>query len=293
MAKLIEAVTGADELPGEAEGAETDALIESGAEDAEEEGGGDEGPEEEGEKPEQDKAQAKKGPWTPEMQKAFEKRIGKFTAERKSLEERAAEAEEELKALRERTDAEDAEAVLPAAREAGVMPEMLGTAEAKGLADLSHARRNARALSEALEDQDGDEVTVQGETYARREVKQSLRVWKEKQEALERRFGRVEERAREKCLEVWKLGLAAKKAGWKPGAGEKDEGAGEKAEGGRLKDEGGRLKDEGGRARPKADFPDGGGGGGAKPRGAALIEVKSTNDLAAWIQQDGARKVKK
>ena len=253
-------------------GAEAAELGDEGAA-AEEGAEADEG-EEPGGKPKSEK-------WTPEMQAAFDKRIGKEIGRRKELEDKFKAADDELKGLRERADAEDGEAVLRAAAEAGVMPELLGAAESKGIADLSDARRSAKVLAEALEDQEGDEVTVQGESYPRADVKKSLRHWSERREALEKRFGPAESKARERGLEVWRLGIAARKAGWKPGAAE--DGGRRTEDGGRRSEDGGLKAEDGSRKpKPKADMPDGGGEGPAR-KGGAPIEVRSTNDLAAWI----------
>ena len=217
------------------------------------------------------------------QQAAFNKFRDKEVAKRKSAEDRATAAEDEAKSLRERVNSEDGECVLAAAQACGVMPEMLGAADAKGLTDLARVKGNVRALENALEDADGDEVIIDGATYTKAQVKASLRGWRDKSDALEKRFGGVEAKARERALEVWKLGVAAKKAGWKPGQ------KAEKAEDNPDDDDPDEPDKKPPKPAAKKDIPR----GSAEPqdKGGKLIEVKNVNDLADFIQE--GRKSKK
>jgi len=155
---------------------------------------------------------------TEKQQAAVDKRIGKEVAKRKALEERATQAETELKSLRERADAEDADVVLNAANEFGVLPEVIGKGQAEGMLNLRRAKENQKFLRRALDRADGDEITIQGETYTRKQVKDSLYGYEEQVERLEPKFGGVEREAKKRMLEIVRLGQAAAKAGWKPGA---------------------------------------------------------------------------
>lgn len=151
------------------------------------------------------------------IQKQVDKRIGKEVAKRKVMEERATQAETELKALRERVDADDADTVLQAAREFNVLPEVIGKGQAQGMLDLRRAKQNVKALGRALEETDGDEITLQGETYDRKSVKKALFDYWDEVERLEPKFGHLEHEAKKAMLEIVRLGQAAKRAGWKPG----------------------------------------------------------------------------
>lgn len=265
MAELIDAATDAGKS-GEAEAELNKDAVTEGAKENAEKGGVE--AEAEGEEPKLSEKQ----------QAAFDKRVGKEVGKRKSAEERAERAEVELKELRARADADDAEAVIAAAQEAGVMPELLGPGEAKGMADLSHARTNIRMLGDALEDQEGDEIVLGGKRYARADVKASLREWKDRISPLERRFGGAEQKAREKGLAIWKLGLAASRAGWKPGEKPK---AVEEVEVDVEAEPKPKLK-------PKAEIP---ADGGEKARGGdAPAQVSSTRDLAGWLLKNGGKK---
>src|SRR5574343_1461432 len=178
--------------------------------------GAGESEEEEGHETQPEKG--KRNPKIPEeVQRAVDQRIAKRVKAQREAEGRAKQAEDELKSFREREDAEGSELVLEAAREAGVMPQMVRPEEAKGLTELSNARANVRAFDRML-DSDEEEFTIGGQTLKRAEVKAQKRAWDDQAQRLERRYGSVEGRAREKALEVWKLGMAAQRAGWKPGA---------------------------------------------------------------------------
>jgi hypothetical protein len=173
--------------------------------DVEEEGEHDE-PEEDGQHKLTEKQQAK-----------VDKRIGKEVAKRKASEERATQAETELKTLRERADAEDADIVLNAASEFNILPEVIGKGQAEGMLNLKRAKDNQKFLRRALDRADGDEITIQGKTYTRAEVKESLWGYEEQVEKLEPKYGGVEREAKKRMLEIVRLGQAAARAGWKPG----------------------------------------------------------------------------
>ena len=79
-----------------------------------------------------DKDAKLKAKLTPEAQKAFDKRIAREVSKTHEAQAKAEAATSELSELRKRVDAEDAEAVLAAAREAGVMPEIISPLSPKG-----------------------------------------------------------------------------------------------------------------------------------------------------------------
>lgn len=151
------------------------------------------------------------------VQKMVDKRIGKLVGRAKTAEERAERAETEAKSLRERVDAEDADIVLTAAKQFGVVAELLPKGAAEGMAKLSQAREAVEQLENILDLEDGNEVTVDGKSYERKEVKKALIAHRTMVKSLEPKFGKFEQQAKDAMLEIFRLGQQAKKAGWKPG----------------------------------------------------------------------------
>ena len=155
--------------------------------------------------------------WTDKQQAVFNKRIGKIVGKQKAAEERATLAETELKELRGRVDADDAEIALTAARDLGVLPEVIGKGQAEGMINLRKAKTNVKYLERALEDAEGDEITIGGNAYTKKQVKESLRGYRDDVENLEPKYGGLEHEAKKKMLAIMRLGQQAERAGWKPG----------------------------------------------------------------------------
>jgi len=151
------------------------------------------------------------------VQAMVDKRIGKIVGKQKAAEERATLAETELKELRGRVDADDAEIALTAARDLGVLPEVIGKGQAEGMINLRKAKTNVKYLERALEDAEGDEITIGGNTYTKKQVKESLRGYRDDVENLEPKYGGLEHEAKKKMLAIMRLGQQAERAGWKPG----------------------------------------------------------------------------
>lgn len=222
---------------------------------------------------------------TPEQQKAFDRRIGKEVRRRKEAEEKLRAREDELNALRERTDGEDSEVVIEAARTAGVMPDVIGKTTARGLQELSRARFWAEKLSDALDDSDGeDSVSIDGQEFDRKEVRAKARAWKREAARLEHRYGDVERKAKSQAMEIWRLGLAAKKAGWKPGQKPNVE----------VPDPGdagadGDDEDQPKKKRKPVTDP-GSSHAAGEGKSGKEVAVHSIGDLAAWIAQKNKAK---
>ena len=256
---------------------------------AEENGGSQQEPAKERHEPKDEDAELK-AKLTPEAQRAFDKRLGREVRKTKEAQAKAEKAESELAALRQRADSDDGEAVLAAAREAGVMPEILTAADAKGLADLNHARANAKALGRVLRSSPGEEVEIDGKAYTRKQVVDAQESWEDKADALAKRFGGVESAAREKGLAVWRLGLAAQREGWKPGGGKSIPA---KAEEDEDEDDPAGLTEK--KPKPKTDIP-GGGGPKTRPTGGHVapdVEVHDERSLASFIDADMRARKKK
>lgn len=160
---------------------------------------------------------AKKEKLPAHVQEMINKRIGKEVGKRKTAEERATALESELKSLRERADAEDADIVLDAAREFGIVADVLPKGSAKGMEQLRQAARAVETLQDALEDANGDEVEIEGKTYAKADVRAKLKEWRATEKKLNSMYGGVEAQAKKEMMDLFRLGQQAKKAGWKPG----------------------------------------------------------------------------
>lgn len=212
MEKRIDVTAGAD-----GQGNDGADNIQAGGEDAGEETGteGAEGAEELVDDEQHDDAKGEKLP--EKIQKMLDKRIGKEVGKRKTAEERATLAETELKELRGRVDADDAEIALTAARDLGVLPEVIGKGQAEGMINLRKAKTNVKYLERALEDAEGDEITIGGNVYTKKQVKESLRGYRDDVENLEPKYGGLEHEAKKKMLAIMRLGQQAERAGWKPG----------------------------------------------------------------------------
>lgn len=148
-----------------------------------------------------------------DLPKGVVKRIGKLTA-------RAKEAEKERDELRAKFGDGDPEIFAEAARVAGVATELLSKDEAAGLVKLHETDHRVSALEgllDRVEDSDDGEIEVNGNTYTKAQIKASLRAAQNNLRELERRFGGAERELQKKSKEIFKLGLAAQKAGFKPG----------------------------------------------------------------------------
>ncbi len=141
------------------------------------------------------------------------KRLAKVTAKRRAAEARAKELEDEVARLRDRAESPALYRAL--AERHGILPDLIGEREAKGLRDLDEAERGAEALRdllEELEDNGESETELDGRTVTRAQLRKSLREQERRARDLRERHGEVGERLRRRTLALVKLGLAAEKA---------------------------------------------------------------------------------
>ena len=136
------------------------------------------------------------------------KRIKKLVGENKDLKQQLEEAR--------KLGGDDGQAILSAATTAGVMPSLLTKEQAKGLGDLADKKNALEYFRDLLEGED-DEFEIGGKTYTRRKLERKERTLTEEIHTLEARYGSVRDKAVEKARDLFELGLAAQKAGWKPG----------------------------------------------------------------------------
>lgn len=136
------------------------------------------------------------------------KRIKKLVGEVKDLKAQLDEAR--------KLGGEDGQAILSAATTAGVMPRLLTKEQAQGLSDLAD-KKSALEYFKGLLDGDEDEFEIGGKTCSRRQLERKERTLTDEIHSLESRYGSARDKAVEKARDLFELGLAAQKAGWKPG----------------------------------------------------------------------------
>ena len=179
-----------DEGAGEDEDGEESDEDEDGESEEEEDGDGDEDG-------------AGKG-----MGKRARQRIGKLTGEVKDLKRELEEAR--------RMGGDDGKAILAAAETAGILPQLMSADEAKGIRELDSKTGAVKYLKKLLRSDD-DEFEIGGETRSRRWVQGELDDLMDEVGELRERYGAKRRELAEKSKEIFELGMAARKAGWKPG----------------------------------------------------------------------------
>ena len=201
--------TGEDES---GEDADEDEEDEDGDAEEDEDGDGDDEEESEDEDGDGDDEEddGEKG-----MGKRAKLRIGKLTGEVKDLKRELEEAR--------KLSGDDGKAILAAAESAGILPQLMSADEAKGIKELD-SKTSARKYLKKLLRSDDDEFEIGGETRSRRWVQGELDDLEEEIDGLRERYGAKRRELAEKSKRIFELGLAAQKAGWKPG----EKGAGKK-----------------------------------------------------------------
>lgn len=158
------------------------------------------------------------------VQEAVNTRIGKITARAKSAEEKLTGITAERDDLKQRVERMADGMVIKAAEQAGVLPELIDKADATMIVEFRAAKTSAEALENWLEDNPDPEATMTlnvGGTQReckRSEVAAFRRQWKARLDEIGEEASAKIREARQKTREVLTLGLAAKKAGWTPGA---------------------------------------------------------------------------
>ena len=145
-----------------------------------------------------------------------EKRIKKLLGRAKDAEKRVKELEGELEEAR-KTGGEDADTYVSAAEKAGVLPGMLGKDLAKAIGRKAENDMLIARYEDWLDDEDNEELQIGEETWSRKKVRARLRELREENAGIERRYGGEQEKLRRQVKEIFELGKAALKAGWKPG----------------------------------------------------------------------------
>lgn len=220
-------------------------------------------------------------------QAAVNARIGKITARAKGAEEKLGAVTAERDELKQRVDRATDAVVLKAAEQIGVMPELLDKSAAGTISDYRNAKTQSEALEGWLEEHlDGDatmSLDVGGtmREFNRAEVSALRRQWRAKLEALGDEAPALIRDARQKTRDIFTLGLAAQKAGWKPGA-KATPAAGATASGGPKAAAVPLVRASvgGGSAAPRRAVA---GTAGESGEGATPKKIGSVNDLAEAI----------
>jgi hypothetical protein len=155
---------------------------------------------------------------TEKQQLAWDKRIAKLTAKRTAIETERDALKAERDELRARSEKLSDAVVLKAAQDTGVLPELMDKPDAARIAEYGSAKASVAWFGDWLEDNVDPEATldVGGRSYSRTEVRDIKRAWQAKLEGLEDVPGKLAQ-LKQQTREVLELGLAARKAGWKPG----------------------------------------------------------------------------
>jgi len=152
-------------------------------------------------------------------QKAVNARIAKLTATRKAAETERDTLKTERDELTQRLDKLSDEMVVRAAQAAGVLPELVEKGDAARIELWGQSSRSVEVFGEWLEDNiDADaELTIGDKTYSRAQVRDFKRQHQKKLQELDD-VPSIMRTLKKKTADIVRLGMQAKKAGWKPGA---------------------------------------------------------------------------
>jgi hypothetical protein len=157
---------------------------------------------------------------TPKQQESVNKRIGALTARRKAAEDERDAVKAERDELKQRVERLGDETVMRAAGAAGLLPDLIEKGDAARIDQYEQANRSVEVFGEWLEDNTDPEAELRiGErTYTRAQVRDFKR---QHQKRIQQELAEVPaliERVKRETAELIRLGMQAKKSGWKPGA---------------------------------------------------------------------------
>ncbi len=206
-------------------------------------------------------------------QKAVNARIGELTAKRKAAETERDVLKAERDELAQRSEKLGDETVLHAARSAGVLPELIEKGDAARIEQWGQSERSVEVFGEWLEDNTDPEatLTIGDKEYTRAQVRDFKRQHQKKLQDLED-VPALLKTLKKDTAEIMRLGMQAKKAGWKPGQ---------------------KPADAKPKALPVAPTPARTATGGSAPRipitgrtkSGVTKDIKDVDDLAAAIER--------
>lgn len=147
-----------------------------------------------------------------------QKRIGDLTKRANAAEADVKRLKKELETAK-RLGGDDGKAFLAAAEQSGILPGLMSKDEAKAFSDLAQLPAIIKGYKKWLNDHDkGDELEMGDKTMSYGDVRNRLDEIQEEFEDLKDKYGERQKELRAKVKEIFQLGEAAMKAGWKPGA---------------------------------------------------------------------------
>jgi len=153
-----------------------------------------------------------------EAQKAMDARCAVLTAKRKAAETERDGLKAERDELAQRAEKLGDETVLHAARSAGVLPELIDKGDAARIEQWGQSERSVEVFGEWLEDNTDQEatLTIGDKEYTRAQVRDFKRQHQKKLQDLED-VPALLKTLKKDTAEIMRLGMQARKAGWKPG----------------------------------------------------------------------------
>ena len=146
-----------------------------------------------------------------------QKRIGDLTKRANAAEADVKRLTKELETAK-RLGGDDGKAFLAAAEQSGILPGLMSKDEAKAFGDLAQLPGIIKGYKKWLNDHEkGDELDMGGKTMSYGDVRNRLDEIQEEFEDLKDKYGERQKELRAKVKEIFQLGEAAMKAGWKPG----------------------------------------------------------------------------
>lgn len=195
-----------------------------------------------------------------------QKRIKKLLAERKEATAKYELLQKELEDAK-KLSGDDGKAMIRAAEVSGILPGLMTKEEASAFQDLEAYPGVIEHYEEWLEDHErGDEYEAGGKTMTFVEVKRRVRQLKSELEELKDTYDGRRKELKAKVKEIFETGVAAMKAGWKPGEKKSEK----KIE---------RTKPDPKGIRPKRDGD-----------GAEGMEVDNEDDLEAYMARSRRKK---
>lgn len=194
------------------EESEAEEVDESEA-DEDEESEGDE--DEESEADEDEESESEEDDLDEQLGQRAQKRIKKLNARAKDAERRVKELESELEEAR-KLGGDSGEVYTAAIEKAGLLPRLMTKDLAEALTAIDQKKSALGYFGELL-DSDEDEFEIGGKTYSRRQIERKERALTNEVRELESKFGGRRDKMQAEIRSLFELGLAAQKAGWKPG----------------------------------------------------------------------------
>lgn len=146
-----------------------------------------------------------------------QKRIQKLIAEKKEATAKFDAVQKELEKAK-RLSGEDGKAIIAAAEKSGILPELMTKDEAEAFRDLDDLPRIISSYEDWLDDHEReDTITIGDKELSYSDVKKRVRRYRGEYEVLRSEYGERRKELQAKVKEIFDLGTAAMKAGWKPG----------------------------------------------------------------------------